>query len=202
MPKMTIEIQLSDDAKRLVEAMRPPKKPDPKKGDLVWSNTLNRPFVVESFEGETITASIDGETIFDHRSNFGTLKPETFRFLRKMIADARELREAIGLLSTLAPEMVIDPDHPLKTAREIERHVREVFEKCDQNARIIDRLQASHNEESKQIAAKIPPQFQRDDLAESVRLLVGAFNGLAALIKINPATTDGTSFVPSQGPTT
>lgn len=133
MPKMTIEIQLSDDAKRLVEAMRPPKKPDPKKGDLVWSNTLNRPFIVESFDGDQITASIDGETIFDHRSNFRTLKPETFRFLRKMIADARELREAIGLLSTLAPKMVIDPDHPIKMAQEIVRVVTKQLNRNDED---------------------------------------------------------------------
>lgn len=43
---------------------------------------------------------------------------------RKREAEAKALREALGLLTTLHPTMEIDPDDPLGMAQQIVSHVR------------------------------------------------------------------------------
>jgi hypothetical protein len=40
-----------------------------------------------------------------------------------LYAQAEELRQAVGLLTTLAPRVVVNPDHPLEMAKEIEATV-------------------------------------------------------------------------------
>lgn len=44
-----------------------------------------------------------------------------------MRAEIRDLREALGLLTTLAPKMEIDPSDPVGMAKEVEAHVSKQY---------------------------------------------------------------------------
>jgi hypothetical protein len=48
-----------------------------------------------------------------------------------MAATIEELREALGLLSTLAPKVVMDPENPVEMAKEIELYVTGRLNKLD-----------------------------------------------------------------------
>lgn len=134
--------------------------------------------ITASTSDERSTALVDGVLFNDWTTNFKKIPRETHRILVAKQRAAQELREALGLLTTLAPKMVIDPDHPMKMAQEIEKHVREVFEKCDESARTVNTMRADHDAALDEIVSEVPTSFRRSSVKESVKLLAAAFMGL------------------------
>lgn len=143
-----------------VESKNREKTADPKiqkfvDGDYVWNWNLGYASIY-SHEKTRGVFAIDGEYIAKNLADLVPVSFSCFDQIKKSSKESEELREAIGLLSTLAPKMVMDPDHPMKMAREIVRVVNE------------ERKTHTSNEE-----------FQR-----RLRSIV-----------------EGTTFVPSPGPT-
>ncbi len=148
-------------------------------GGTVLHLGTGRAMMVVGVEDLGRVVACDGpEKITDWMINFQSIPRETYNLMRKSRSAARELGEALGLLTTLAPKMVIDADHPIKMAREIEKHVREVFEKCDESARTVNTMRADHDAALDEIVSEVPTSFRRSSVKESVKLLAAAFMGL------------------------
>lgn len=162
-----------------------PRNNNFRNGDYVWNWKLG---IAAIYHREVTYGvfAIDGEYIAESIADLVPISSSCFDRFKQLSAESKDLREALGLLTTLAPKMVIDPDHPMKMAQEIVKVVSE------------ERKQLESAQQT--IEAEIPEEFRGPRLKDSVRLLAGAFRGLQSLFERKP-TSDDTTSVPSPGPT-
>lgn len=147
-------------------------------GGTVLHLGTGRAMMVVGVEDLGRVVACDGpEKITDWMINFQSIPRETYDLMRKSRSAARELGEALGLLTTLAPKMVIDPDHPIKMAQEIVRVVKD------------ERKEYRTAREA--IEVEIPEEFRGPQLKESVRLLACALRGLRILFNSTTNTAKG-----------